>query len=102
MLPGSLSVSGSAQAQGVANLNTSRSNIYRAKVTLVSAKAKTFKVIADGKEFTFNFPKQGPLPKVGNILDITYTERPGGKSLELIAVSDSNAVTRPPPMVLPK
>jgi hypothetical protein len=48
-------------------------------VLRVSAKDKTFTVMAKGKEVTFSFEKQkGPPPEVGKIYDITYTPNPGG------------------------
>jgi len=48
------------------------------KVTQVNEKAKTFTVMAKGKAVTFNAAKLKVLPKVGEIIDITYTETPGG------------------------
>ena len=54
------------------------------KVLQVNAQAKTFTVITaideGGKQFTFNAGKV-TLPKRGDIIDITYTEPPGGGPL---------------------
>jgi hypothetical protein len=43
------------------------------KVTEVNDTAKTFTVMANGKAATFTGPKVKDLPKVGEIVDITYT-----------------------------
>lgn len=48
------------------------------KVTQVNEKAKTFTVMAKGKEVPVNAAKLKSLPKVGEIIDITYTETGGG------------------------
>jgi hypothetical protein len=48
------------------------------KVTEVNMTAKTFTVISKGKSVTFAAAKLKALPKVGEIIDITYTQTPGG------------------------
>ena len=48
------------------------------KVTQVDAKAKTFTVVSQGKTFTISAAKLRALPKVGDIVDVTYTVTPGG------------------------
>ena len=50
------------------------------KVTQVNPTAKTFTVMAKGKSVTFiaQAPGELTLLKVGQILDITYTQTPGG------------------------
>jgi hypothetical protein len=49
--------------------------VMTGKVTEVNAKAKSFTVTAKGKLFTFSAAKlKVPLPKVGAIIDITYTQ----------------------------
>ena len=48
------------------------------KVMQVNEKAKTFTVMSKGKEVTFNASKLTSLPKVGQIVDITYTQTGGG------------------------
>ncbi len=74
----------------VANLNSSRSNIY--KVTAVDAKAKTFTGIDKaGKTFTFTAPKGKSLPKVGKIYDVAYTESPGGGPLQAVTVKGTKS-----------
>jgi hypothetical protein len=47
------------------------------KVTQVNPTAKTFTVMAKGQAVTFTAANL-TLPKVGEILDITYTQTPGG------------------------
>lgn len=47
------------------------------KVTQVNPTANTFTVTANGKAVTFTAANL-TLPKVGEILDITYTQTPGG------------------------
>jgi hypothetical protein len=48
------------------------------KVIQVNEKEKTFTVVAKGKEYKFVFQKIEALPKIGEIIDVTYTENPGG------------------------
>jgi uncharacterized protein YxeA len=48
------------------------------KVIKVDEKAKTFTVTSKGQSVTFNAAKLPGLPKVGEIIDITYTQTPGG------------------------
>jgi hypothetical protein len=47
-------------------------------VTQVNEKAKTFTVMANGKEVTFSAKEMRALPAVGDVIDITYTQTPGG------------------------
>lgn len=57
------------------NLNSSRSNVYRVTVTQVNMNDKIFDVEAtfSGTNLTV------PLPGIGNIIDVTYTQpTPGG------------------------
>ena len=48
------------------------------KVTQLDAKAKTFTVVTQGKTVTISAAKLRSLPKVGDIVDVTYTVTPGG------------------------
>lgn len=48
------------------------------KVTQVDDKAKTFTLMSKGKVVTFGAAKLTSLPKVGQVVDITYTQTPGG------------------------
>ena len=48
------------------------------KVTQVDEKAKTFTVMSKGKAVTVNAAKLTSLPKVGQVVDITYTQTGGG------------------------
>jgi hypothetical protein len=68
------------------------------KVTQVNEKAKTFTVMAKGKAVTFNAAKLKVLPKVGEIIDITYTETPGGP----MEATTINRVGPPPRPIDPK
>ena len=45
---------------------------------VISQSGNNFTVMANGKEFTFSAASLKALPKVGNIIDITYTQTPGG------------------------
>ena len=56
------------------SLNSSRSNVYRVKVTQVNKENKTFTV-----EVTFSAAKLEALPKVGDVIATTYNPPiPGG------------------------
>ena len=60
------------------------------KVTAVNNQAKTFTVMAKGKAVVFSAAKLSKLPTVGEIVDITYTETPGGP-LESINLNSSRS-----------
>ena len=62
-----------------------------AKVTAVSTSDKTFAVISKGKNFVFSAAKLNKLPAVGEIVDISYTENPGGGPLESINLNSSRS-----------
>ncbi len=47
--------------------------LVAAKVTQVNVQTKTFTVVAKGKRYTFNAARLKSLPKLGDIVDITYT-----------------------------
>jgi hypothetical protein len=67
----------------VATARWKGATLNHAKVTAVNASAATFTAITpDGKQFTFAAPKGKPLPEVGKVYDITYTENPGGGPLQ--------------------
>ena len=48
------------------------------KVTQVDGGGKTFTIMAKGKQHTFVANNFKTLPKVGEIVDVTYTGSPGG------------------------
>ncbi len=48
------------------------------KVTAVNPAAKTFTVTSNGQAVTFSAATLPSLPIVGQIIDITYTQTPGG------------------------
>lgn len=60
------------------------------KVTAVNSQAKTFTVMAQGKAVVFSAAKLSKLPTVGEIIDITYTENPGGP-MESINLNSSRS-----------
>ena len=61
------------------------------KVTRVDAAARTFTVTAKGKPVTFSAAKVTSLPKVDEIVDITYTDTGGGGPLEAINLNSSKS-----------
>lgn len=60
------------------------------KVTEVNNQAKTFTVMAKGKAVVFSASKLSKLPTVGEVIDITYTETPGGP-MESINLNSSRS-----------
>lgn len=60
------------------------------KVIRDNQSGKTFTVMANGKEVTFNAAKLKVLPKVGEIIDITYTGNPGGP-MEAVKLNSSKS-----------
>ncbi len=55
-----------------------KQQLMTGKVTQVNPTANTFTVMANGQMVTFNGANLNALPKVGEIIDITYTQTPGG------------------------
>ncbi|WP_337286322.1 hypothetical protein [Candidatus Methylomirabilis sp.] len=55
-----------------------KQQLMTGKVTQVNPTANTFTVMANGQMVTFNGTNLNALPKVGEIIDITYTQTPGG------------------------
>jgi hypothetical protein len=61
------------------------------KVLKVDAAAKTFTLLAHGKELIFSTAKlELPLPEIGAIIDISYTQSPGGP-LESFSLNSSRS-----------
>ena len=60
------------------------------KVTGVDIQAKTFTVMAKGKSVVFSAAKLNKLPTVGEMVDISYTETPGGP-MEAINLNSSRS-----------
>ena len=48
------------------------------KVTEVNSRARTFTVMSKGKAVVFSGAEMSALPKVGQVVDITYTRVTGG------------------------
>lgn len=61
------------------------------KVMDVDSRAKTFTVMAKGKTIVFSGANLSNLPKVGQIVDITYTQAPGGGPLTSITFNESRS-----------
>ncbi len=75
-----LHAAGSASAQSMTG-----------KVVKVDAMAKTFTILSHGKEVGFSAAKLNqPLPSVGAVIDIRYTQTPGGP-LESINLNSSRS-----------
>lgn len=72
------------------NLNSSRSNIYRVAGTVINQSGNTFTVMANGKQLTFSAAKLKDVPRVGETIDITYTQSAGGP-LEATTVKSSKS-----------
>jgi hypothetical protein len=70
------------------NLNSSRSNVYRVKVTQVNKENKTFT-----GEVTFSAAKLAALPKVVDVIDVTYTENPTGGPMEATTINTTKSNT---------
>lgn len=63
-----------------------------AKVTQVNPTGNTFTVMSKGKAFTFGSKSLKVLPKVGEIIDITYTQNPGGP-MEATTINSTKSQT---------
>jgi hypothetical protein len=61
------------------------------KVTEVNSRAKTFTVTAKGNTVVFSGANLSTLPKVGQVVDITYTQAPGGGPLTSITFNESRS-----------
>jgi hypothetical protein len=61
------------------------------KVVEVNNQAKTFTVIAKGKSVAFSGAQLSKLPMVGEVVDITYTETPGGGPFTSIQLNSSRS-----------
>ena len=72
------------------NLNGSRSNIYRVVGTVTTQSGSIFTVMANGKQLTFSAARLKAVPKVGETIDITYTQTPGGP-MEATTVKSSKS-----------
>lgn len=59
---------------------------------VLSQQGRMFTVTSDGKEFTFSGAKLKDLPKVGETVEITFTQTPGGP-LEATTVKGSKSNT---------
>jgi len=57
------------------------------EVVEVNSQAKTFTVTAKGKTAVFSGANLPRLPQVGEVVDVTYTQTPGGGPLTSTAIS---------------
>lgn len=57
---------------------------------VLSQQGRMFTVTSEGKELTFSGAKLKELPKVGETVEITFTETPGGP-LEAVTVKSSKS-----------
>jgi hypothetical protein len=60
------------------------------KVISISVESNTFIVLANGKEVTFSGAKLKALPKVGETVDISYTQTSGGP-LEVVKIKSTKS-----------
>lgn len=77
-----------APAEGA--VKGSKSNSLRLTGRVLSQQGKTFTVMSNGKEITFSGAKLKALPKVGDDIDINYTQTPNGP-LEAVTVKSSKS-----------
>lgn len=72
-----------------------KQQLMTGKVIQVNPTANTFTVMAKGQSVTFiaQAPGELTLLKVGQILDITYTETPGGGSMRATTINTSKSNT---------
>ena len=61
------------------------------KVMEVNNQTKTFTIAAKGKMVIFSGANLPQLPKVGEVVDIAYTETPGGGPLNSISLNSSRS-----------
>ena len=61
------------------------------KVMEVNSQARTFTVMAKGKTVVFSSANLSTLPKVGQVVDITYTRAPGGGPLTSRTFNESRS-----------
>lgn len=85
------------------NLNSSRSNIYRVKVTKVNPKDNTFAVEVNfsvAKPIPLPTPRppsgtgvatQEALPAIGDVIDVTYTQTTAGGPLKATTIKGSKS-----------
>jgi hypothetical protein len=94
MLAGVAAAGAADAAKGNQNVETydkASPKLLTGKVTEVNSQAKTFTVIAKGKSVVFSGAKLTKLPSVGQVVDITYTETPGGGPLDSTNLNSSRS-----------
>lgn len=60
-------------------MDKSSPKLLTGKVAAVDRRAKTFSVIANGKEFVFSAGMLSKLPAVGQNVDVSYAQSPDGQ-----------------------
>lgn len=76
---------------GTSNRGKPTKEQMTAKVMEVNSQAKTFTVTAKGKTVVFSGANLSTLPKVGQVVDITYTQAAGGGPLTSITFNESRS-----------
>ena len=76
---------------GTSNRGKPTKDQMTGKVMEVNSQAKTFTVTAKGKTVVFSGANLSKLPKVGQVVDITYTQAPGGGPLTSITFNESRS-----------
>ncbi len=93
-------ISSQAPPGAQATAAASRQNTMTGKVTRVSDRDKTLVIVADGKEVVFEAKLLRVLPAVGETIDITYTQTPGGPlqatTVKSSKSNSSESVANPP------
>lgn len=59
-------------------MDISSPKLMTGKVIQVNKQEHTFTLVAKGTEYKFTHQKIEAVPKVGEVVDVTYTENPGG------------------------
>ena len=77
---------------GSARVLTQQGRVDNPQITgkVISKSRNTFTVMSNGKQITFSGAKLKALPKVGDIIDISYTQSSGGP-LEATTVKSSKS-----------
>jgi len=65
-------------ASGTAGRGKPTKEQLTGKVTEVNSQARTFTVLSKGKAVVFSGAEMSALPKVGQVVDVTYTRVTGG------------------------
>ena len=81
----------SSTISGTSNRGKPTKEQMTGKVMEVNSQARTFTVTAKGKTVVFSGVNLSTLPKVGQVVDITYTQALGGGPLTSITFNESRS-----------